>query len=150
MRFYAKAAVAWALLATVMVANGFFRGLVLEPFLGHHVARQVASVIGACIVVAVAGVFVHRLPDPARAPLARAGLLWGALTVAFELGLGLFVSGLSLGEILADYDLSAGRLWPLVLLTTVLAPPFWGLALRGEAPAQAGLPAGHALARRGR
>lgn len=40
MRFYARAAAAWLLLAVIMVANGFFRGLVLEPYLGHEAARQ--------------------------------------------------------------------------------------------------------------
>jgi hypothetical protein len=132
-RFYAKAAAAWLLLAACMIANGVFRGLVLEPYLGHYAARQVSSLLGVCIVVTAAGIYVRRLPDPARQPLARAGLLWGALTLAFELGLG-FMSGMSLGEMLADYDVTAGRLWPLVLLATVLAPPLWGLAVRGEEP----------------
>jgi hypothetical protein len=63
MRFYARVVAAWSLLAVVMVANGIFRGLVLEPHLGHHIARQVSSVLGGGIVVAVAGLFVLRLPD---------------------------------------------------------------------------------------
>ena len=136
MRFYAKAAAAWMVILAAMTANGLLRATVLVPHLGEHHARQASSVLGACIVISLARVFVRRLPDPAAAPLFRAGLLWGALTVAFELGFGRFVSGLSWAEILADYDLAAGRLWPLVLAATILAPWLWGVAVRGPAPAR--------------
>jgi hypothetical protein len=61
------------------------------------------------------------------------GILWGVLTVAFEFGFGHYVSGLGWDVLLADYDVRAGRLWPLVLLATVAAPWFWGVALRGPA-----------------
>lgn len=133
MRDYSRALAAWLVLLVAMTANGFVRALVLQPRMGEPLARQVASILGVCIVLAVAGAFVRRLPDPASAPLVRIGLLWGLLTVAFEFGLGRYVSGLRWAEMLADYDLAAGRLWPLVLLATVAAPPLWGLALRPSA-----------------
>ena len=135
MRFYAKAAAAWVAMLAAMSVNGLLREAVLVPHLGETHAGQVSSLLGVCIVASLAGVFVRRLPDPAAAPLARVGLLWGALTLAFEFGSGL-VSGLSWAEMLADYDLAAGRLWPLVLATTVLAPGLWGIAVRGAAPAR--------------
>jgi hypothetical protein len=142
-RFYAKAAAAWLVILAAMAANGLLRGLVLQPHLGEHHARQVSSILGACLVVTLAGVFVRRLPDPARSPLLGVGLLWGLLTVAFEFGFGHYVSGLPWSALLADYDVAAGRLWPLVLLATLLAPGFWGLAVRGaaSAPSRAPTPA---------
>ena len=129
-----KAIAAWLVLLAAMIANGVLRAAVLAPGLGEHRARQVSSLLAVCIVVSLAGIFVRRLPDPRPAALLRIGLLWGALTVAFELGFGRVVSGLSLEEMAADYDLAAGRLWPLVLAATVLAPAWWGLAIRGAAP----------------
>ena len=137
MRLYARAAAAWVGLLAAMTANGLLRAAVLVPHLGEHPARQVSSILGACIVASLAGVFVRRLPDPGAAPLAGVGLLWGALTLAFELGFGHYVSGLSWAELRADYDLAAGRLWPLVLATTVAAPWAWGIAVRGAAPSPA-------------
>ena len=134
MRFYAKAAAAWVVVLAAMTANGLLRALVLVPHLGEHQARQVSSVLGACLVTSLAGVFVRRLPDPGTAPLARVGVLWGLLTIAFEFGFGHYASGLSWAELRADYDLAGGRLWPLVLAATVAAPWLWGAAVRGAAP----------------
>ena len=135
MRFWLEAAAAWLAILAAMTVNGLLRGVVLVPQLGEHHARQVSSILGACIVLTLAGVFVMRLPDPRRAPLWRVGALWGLLTLAFEFGFGHFVSGLAWSELIADYDIAAGRLWPLVLSATILAPWFWGLAVRGTAPA---------------
>jgi hypothetical protein len=137
-RFYAQAAAGWLVILAAMTVNGLLRALVLVPHLGEHRARQVSSILGACIVASLAGVFVRRLRDPAGAPLFRAGLLWGVLTLLFEFGFGHYASGLSWADLLADYDVTAGRLWPLVLAATVAAPWLWGAAVRGAAPRTAG------------
>ena len=134
MRFFAKAFAAWVVLLAAMSANGLFRALVLVPWFGEHAARQVSSILGAAIVITLAGVFVRRLPDPAHAPLLRVGIFWGLLTLAFEFGFGHYVSGMTWAELLADYDVTAGRLWPFVLLATVTAPSLWGAAVLGAAP----------------
>src|SRR5262249_8133076 len=42
------------------------------------------------------------------------GAMWLVLTIAFEFALGRLVSGLSWRQMIADCDLSAGRLWALV------------------------------------
>lgn len=128
-----KSAMMWLLLLAAMTANGFFRVLVLQPRLGEHQARQLASVLGVCIILTLAALFVQRLADPTAAQLVGIGALWVGLTVAFELVFGRYVSGLSWEALLADYDVTRGRLWPLVLLTTLLAPWFWGVAAREEA-----------------
>lgn len=109
-----KSAMIWLLLLAAMTANGFFRVLVLQP-------RPLSAL------------FVQRLADPTAAQLVGVGALWAGLTVAFELVFGRYVSGLSWEALLADYDVTRGRLWPLVLLTTLLAPWFWGVAAREEA-----------------
>ena len=134
MTSFTKAFAAWLGLLVAMTANGLFREAVLLPRFGEHHAHQLSSVLGACLVLTLAGVFVRRLPDPSSAPLARIGLMWGLLTLAFEFGFGHYVSGATWSELLADYDLRAGRLWPLVLLATVAAPPLWGVALDPVGP----------------
>ena len=121
-----RALLAWVVLAAVMFGNGALRVLLLEPRLGEHVARQVATGSGVAIVAGFAWLFVRRLDERVTvAELWRVGALWLALTLLFELGLGL-VAGSSWEAILADYDVLSGRLWPLVPLTALLAPPFWG------------------------
>ena len=60
-------------------------------------------------------------PTTARQAVA-VGALWVGLTLAFEFGVGHYGFGNPWAELLADYDLRRGRIWILVLLTTLLAP----------------------------
>ena len=114
--------VAWLVLLLAMMVNGTLRVLVLEPRLGGDLARQIASVSGMAIVLLLATFFVGRLVDVGGRALFGVGALWLALTMAFEFLFGHYVSGASWESLLADYDLSRGRLWPLVLVTVLLAP----------------------------
>ena len=50
------------------------------------------------------------------------GVLWLALTVAFEFLFGHYIAGHPWARLLHDYNLIRGRLWILVLLWTALAP----------------------------
>jgi hypothetical protein len=52
----------------------------------------------------------------------RIGLLWLALTLAFELLAGHYVFDAPWSRLLADYNLLRGRIWILVLITTFAAP----------------------------
>jgi hypothetical protein len=119
----------WLILAVAMFANGTFRVLVLQPRLGEGLARQLATVSGIGIVVALTLPFVRRLADTSSPDLLKVGLLWLGLTLLFEFGMGL-VSGASWEAMLADYDVRRGRLWPLVLLAVLVAPWLWGALLR--------------------
>lgn len=118
----------WFVLLAAMMANGIVRVGVLQPRFGEDVARQLACLSGAAIVLALSAPFVRRLRGPSSAQLLSIGALWLALTLTFEFGFGHYVSGLSWKTLLADYDLSRGRLWPLLLLTTLLAPWLLGHA----------------------
>lgn len=122
----------WIVMLVAMMGNGFVRVLVLEPRLGEQRARQAASVLAVCIVLALAAFFVRGLRRPRPLELLGVGLFWLALTLAFEFGVGHYVSGASWEALLADYDLSRGRLWPLVLLTVLLGPWLSGLLRSDE------------------
>src|SRR5918997_1781576 len=50
------------------------------------------------------------------------GAFWLVLTVLFEFGFGRGVDGKSWSDLLADYNLAEGRLWPLVLAWLALGP----------------------------
>jgi hypothetical protein len=121
MRTVMRGLLAWLVLLALMVGNGFVRVLWLEPRLDSESARQVASLLGVAIVGAVAWWFVRdrRLPAPT---LWAVGGLWFALTLGFEFGFGRLASGASWGDLLADYDLTRGRLWPLVLAAVLAGP----------------------------
>ena len=52
--------------------------------------------------------------------------LWLCLTVGFEFTFGHYVDRKSWTELLANYNLLDGHLWPLVLASLVCAPFIWG------------------------
>jgi hypothetical protein len=126
----ARAIGMWLVLLALMMGNGFLRVLVLQPRLGEDAARQAASLLGIGFILGASALFVRRLGEPGSAALLRIGALWLLLTLAFEFLFGHYVSGLSWQALLGEYDISRGRLWPLVLLTTLVAPWLAGRARR--------------------
>ena len=112
----------WLGMAGLALLNGTFRALVTQPWLGEEVARRVATIM-LLVVLAAYVAWLHR-----RCPLASAGfawkvgLAWAGMTLAFEFGFGRFVEGLSWATMLADYDLSRGRIWLLVPIVTAVLP----------------------------
>lgn len=121
MQVLGQALAMWLLLLVVMMANGTVRVLVLQPRLGEGAARQVATVVAIFLVLALSRLFVRWTGPHDTAALLGVGALWLVLTLGFEFGFGA-VRGSSLEEMLADYDLLAGRLWPLFLVATLLGP----------------------------
>jgi hypothetical protein len=127
MRFLKSALGMWLILLVVMFTNGIIRVTVLQPRLGEDTARQVATVVGIVLILALSLVFVRRLDLPTGAELLAIGVLWLVLTVIFEFGMGIS-SGASWETMLADYDIRRGRLWPVALVVILLAPWLWGKA----------------------
>jgi hypothetical protein len=118
----AKAVSMWLVLLVAMTGNGILRVLLLQPRLGESLARQAACVSGMVLILGLTGLFVRRLAHPSGGQLLRIGLLWMVLTVGFEFLFGHYAAGASFEALLAEYNVMRGRLWPLVLLTTLLAP----------------------------
>lgn len=123
----------WLVLLVVMFGNGVLRVAVLQPRLGEATARELASLVGVGLVFALSGLFVRTLQGPTGAQLLQVGALWLGLTLAFETVMGRWVSHLSWDAVFADYNLARGRLWPLVLLATLVSPWLWGQLQRGGA-----------------
>ena len=93
-----------------MMGNGTFRVLVLQPRLGEPVARQAACVTGIALILAISAPIVRRLGRRSSGEWVAVGVLWLALTVAFEVLFGRFGTGASWEAMLAEYDLPHGRL----------------------------------------
>ena len=129
----ARSITMWLVLLIVMFGNGVLRVAVLQPRLGEATARQVASLLGVALVFTLSGLFVGSLQAPSGAQLLQVGALWLGLTLVLETVMGRWVSHLSWGAVFADYNLLRGRLWPLVLLSTLVSPWLWGLLQRGGA-----------------
>jgi len=114
--------IAWFPMILIAVANGALREAWLLPRLGKHAAGQVSTVL----LIALLGVYIASVtrawPVASSKQAFAIGALWLVLALVFEFALGRFVSGLSWREMLADYNLAAGRLWSLVPIWVAVAP----------------------------
>jgi hypothetical protein len=113
---------AWLGMLALAFANGTARVAEYQPFVGETAARQIAT--GALIALLSGYVWLlhRRVPLPDAHTAYAVGGLRAILTLGFEFGFGHYVVGTPWTELLADYDLSRGRIWVLVPIATVLAP----------------------------
>ena len=106
----------WLIFAGVATAAGIARETWLVPRVGELRAHQVGTLVVCAMFLAVIGAFVRRTrPSPREALSIGAG--WVLLAVAFEFGFGHYLDGLPWSRLLADYDLTRGRLLLLLWLT---------------------------------
>jgi len=116
----------WLLILVFAVMSGAFREAVLLPSLSKTAAFLISGVMLATCIVVVSVLLVPRLGRMTARQYWGIGAFWLALTLAFELGFGYFVRGLSSQELLSAYTFQDGNIWPLVLLVVLLAPRLVG------------------------
>jgi hypothetical protein len=124
-----RAVVVWLLLLVLAVANGFFRESLLVPQMGAGGGRVINTLLLSLLVLGATWLTIRWIAPPTPRLAAAMGFAWLLFTLAFEFGFGR-ATGKSWSELLADYDVLSGRIWPLVLLITALAPWLTG-HLRG-------------------
>jgi hypothetical protein len=118
----ARAGAVWLGIMVLAILNGAFRDVLLAPRLGDAAARAISSITLASAILLVTWLILPWI-RPASMPDAwYTGLMWLAMTLAFEFGAGHFLVGTPWPALLADYDVFAGRLWILVLMATLIAP----------------------------
>ena len=117
-----KYLIAWIVMLLVSVANGALRQFTFGKYLDETSAHQVSTVIGIFLLGIVIRVYVRRYPPDSGRQALLIGLLWMALTVAFEFLFFHYVGGRSWSELLANYNLFEGRVWVAVLAWVAIAP----------------------------
>ena len=118
----ARAVVVWVSLLALAIVNGALRQAFISRRLGEHLGHVVSTCILCALILVVAWASVRWMgPAGLRASLGI-GLVWSTLTVAFELLAGHYLFGTSWADLLTDYNLARGRVWPLVIVTTTFAP----------------------------
>ena len=118
-----RALAVWLAIMGAETVLGVLRTLYLEPGIGSLHARQVGVFIGSAMIFAVlwaTGPWIGAEDDDGR--LLKIGAMWVALTLVFEVSLGVaFVAGWR-QRMLADYDVAGGGLMPLGLVFMLFAP----------------------------
>lgn len=114
--------IAWLVMLIVSVANGTLRDFTYGRHLPELAAHQLSTLSGMVLLGAVIYLFVRRWPPASARQALCIGLFWVSLTVAFEFLFFHYAGGHSWAELLANYDLSKGRLWPLFLAWVAFSP----------------------------
>jgi hypothetical protein len=122
-----RAFVVWFAILLLAVVNGALREKILNPRLGEASGHVVSTLILSILVVIVSLLSISWIGPANFRAAVIIGILWLFLTLVFEFLAGHYLFGTSWDKLLADYDLSRGRIWPLVLFTTLVSPTvlFW-------------------------
>jgi hypothetical protein len=105
---------AWFPMTLIAVANGAVREAWAIP-------RQLSTILLIVLLTLYMAFVFRRWPPQSARQAAAIGALWVGLTLVFEFALG-WVTGLSWSQMLAEYNLAAGRLWALVPAWIAVAP----------------------------
>lgn len=125
-----RAIVVWFAVLALASLNGAAREGWLIPRFGKPVGRALSTVILCALVYLTTWLTIDWI-HPTRAGEALGiGVLWLALTLAFEFLAGHFLFQKPWAVLLEDYDLSRGRVWVAVLIVVLLAP-LWTARMRG-------------------
>lgn len=122
-----RALAVWLLFLITAIVNGAVRESILRPAFGDKSAHVISTLSLSVLILVGAWLTAPFVRYESAAAAWGVGVLWVALTLAFEFLAGRFVFGKSWDVLLADYDVMQGRIWPLVLVVTLLAPVLaWG------------------------
>ncbi len=117
-----RALAVWLLLVVLAILNGSFRAAVLIPRVGEHAGHVISTLMLSILILATAWLTIGWIHPATLYAAALVGFVWLGLTVIFEFGAGHFLFHQPWEKLIADYDLTKGRIWVLVLLVTVKAP----------------------------
>ena len=113
----------WLVIMLVETLHGVLRSVFVEPRIGTVAAERVGWPVAAVLVLAIAALMIRWTGVRGTAPLLLLGAAWAALTVGFELLVGV-LRGLDHQALLSALDPHSGTVaWSaaLMLLTPLLA-----------------------------
>ncbi len=113
---------AWFVMLLVAVANGAVRDFTYGRHMEELTAHQLSTATGVLLLGIVIRGFVRLYPPSSGREAISMGLLWMALTVAFEFLFFHYVGGHSWSELLGNYNVLKGRVWVVVLAWIAIAP----------------------------
>jgi len=117
-----KYTLAWFPMIFIAVVNGTVRQFVYGPQMSELSAHQISCATAVLLFFLYTLLLARLMPLKNPRQTFLIGIIWLILTVAFEFCFGLFIAGHSLDRLLHDYNIAAGRLWILVLISLAFMP----------------------------
>lgn len=116
---------AWLPMVFLGILNGIVREKTYGKAMGELRAHQLSTVTGIFLFSLYIGSLTYFWRFESWQQALTVGLSWFGLTIAFEFLFGHYVVKHSWNQLLRDYNMLAGRLWIIVLVWLVLAPPLF-------------------------
>jgi hypothetical protein len=117
-----RAGAVWFAIMLIAILNGAARDILFVRRLGDPAARALSCLTLAALIALVTWVSLRWIHPASLGDAWTIGAMWLVMTLGFEFGAGHYLFGTPWPQLLADYNLLAGRLWILVLVTTTVAP----------------------------
>ena len=122
MHYLIRSFLIWLLFIPAAIVNGVLRDAVLAPALGDTLGRAISSLTLSLLILGLTLCLVRRIGVNTRTGYLLVGVVWLVLTLLFEFSFFVLVMGHPMDELLQDFNLFRGRLWVVVLATTLFAP----------------------------
>jgi hypothetical protein len=114
--------IAWFGIIFLAIANGAIREFGYKSNVGDLLAHQISTFILILLIALYTWQLNKFWPIKSARQAWIIGSIWIIMTIAFEFGMGHFISEIPLSKMLSEYNIFAGRLWILIPLWTFFAP----------------------------
>jgi hypothetical protein len=113
---------AWFPIIALAFLNGTIREIAYKPYVGDLAAHQISTFTLIAFFTAYLWSIGRKWKIDSAKNAWLIGLMWLVMTMAFEFGFGRFVLNNPWEKLLHDYDILEGRIWVLILLSTLVGP----------------------------
>lgn len=103
----------------------YFREFVLVSAVRRGAAELLSALLGIGIILGTTGVLFRVFSGWRSANPFLLASIWLVLTLAFEFSVGHYVDGKRWRALVENYAIWDGKLWPIVLLSLIVAPFLW-------------------------
>lgn len=111
----------WLPMIAIAFANAAIRELLIRKYYSEFRAHQLSTFTLIIFCMGYIKLIFRRLDITSAATALKTGMMWVVLTVVFEVAVGVG-SHKTTAEMLQNYHMAAGYLWPLFLLTIGICP----------------------------
>ena len=117
-----RAVLVWCALLVIASINGLAREAVLIPWIGEVAGRALSTLALSAFIVVLTWISIGWIAPRSAREAWAVGVVWVALTLAFEFLAGHYVFHNPWSRLLEDYNVLRGRIWILVLIVTLVSP----------------------------
>jgi hypothetical protein len=112
----------WFALVMIAIGNGALREGTYGRSISDLKAHQLSTLTGIILTGIAVWSLNHFWPLGTARQAWTIGVLWLLMTVGFEFIFGHFIAGHPWGQLFADYNILAGRVWPVFLIWVTVMP----------------------------